>query len=187
MNICRLFLCFVFLAMVPLAAHAETTIAVVDVQALLSQSSAAKSIAKQIDTHKEKFLSEVSQQERELRENEKALSEQRSSLSKEEFASKAKAFEEKLYKMRQQTQAKKRVLDEAFSKGMGQLREKLYEVVEGIAKTKGFNLVISKQNVIVGENSIDLTAETLKKLNAELPSIDVKVQDPEAPAAKKEP
>ncbi len=161
-----------------MAHAAETSIAVVDVQALLSQSGGAKSIEKQIDAYKEKFLSEVSGEERALRENEKNLADQRATLSKEEFAAKAKEFEEKLYKMRQTTQAKKRALDEAFSKGMGQLRTKVYEVVQALAKEKGFNLVISKQNVIVGEDSIDLTQETMKRLNAELPSITVTVKDP---------
>lgn len=177
MNRSCFYLFLALLVLVPFGARAETSIAVVDVQTLLSQSEAAKSIEKQVDEFKEKFLSEVSGEEQALRDNEKTLTEQRGSLSKEEFASKAREFEEKLYKMRQTTQGKKRALDEAFSKANGEIRAKVYEIVQQIASEKGFNLVISKQNVIVGEQSIDLTAETMTRLNKALPSIVMDVKE----------
>ena len=79
--------------------------------------------------------------------------------------------------MRQKTQGRKRALDEAFSKANGQIRAKVYEIVQEIASARKFNLVITKQNVIVGEESIDLTDETMTRLNKELPSIAMDVKE----------
>ncbi len=177
MNRCRFYLLLALMLLAPLSARAETSIGVVDVQALLTQSEAAKSIEKQVAEFKEKFLSEVSGEEQSLRENEKLLTEQRGTLSKDEFTTKAKEFEERLYKMRQKTQGRKRALDEAFSKANGQIRAKVYEIVQQIASARKFNLVITKQNVIVGEESIDLTDETMTRLNKELPSIAMDVKE----------
>jgi outer membrane protein len=170
-----LFLCL-FLAL-PFSAQAETSIAVVDVQALLSRSDAALSIDKQADELKNKFMVDVSKQEQALRENEAKLTSERASLSKEEFAERAKEFEGKLIEMRRAAQIEKRKYDEATTKALNQLRDKLYEIVQQIAKEKKYSLVISKQNVIVGEQSIDITEESLKRLNAALPSISLVIAD----------
>lgn len=161
--------------MAPAAARAELSIAVVDVQALLTQSDAAKDIEKQVNQNKEKFLAGLSQQEKTLREEEKKLSDERASLSKEEFAKKAKAFEEKLIATRRDAQEQKRAFDIASGKALGKLRDKLIEVSEEIAKEKSYSLVISKQNVIVGESSMDITEETMRRLNLAVKTIPLEI------------
>ena len=167
---------FVFAATVH-AAQNPTSIAVVDVQALLTKSEAAISIEKQIDEYKERFVGEIAKQEQELRDMEKELGEQRSKLGKDEFASKAKAFEEKLIETRKLAEKKRRAFDEASAKALDTLRETLYGVVQELAREKGFTLVISKQNVILGEQSIDLTDETMTMLNKKVSSITLDIAD----------
>lgn len=159
------------------AARAETSIAVVDVQALLTKSDAAISIEKQVDAYKDKFVEDISKREQELRDNEKALAEQRGKLDNEVYAAKAKNFEEKLIETRKYAEQNRRKFDKASAKAMASLRDSLYDTVQALAKEKGFNLVISKQNVIVGEQSIDLTDETMKRLNASVSSITLDISD----------
>lgn len=149
----------------PFTARAQTTVAVVDVQEILAKSAAAASLDKQADAAKEKFRAEVSAQEQGFRAEEKKLAEQRGKLSKEDFALQARAFEEKLVSFRSEAQDRKRALDEAIGVSMGEIRAKLYEVVQQISAEKGIDLVITKQNVIVGSQEIDLTEETMKRLN----------------------
>ena len=60
MNRCRFYLLLALMLLAPLCVRAETSIAVVDVQALLTQSEAAKSIEKQVAEFKEKFLARSS-------------------------------------------------------------------------------------------------------------------------------
>lgn len=172
----------------PLHALAETSIAVVDVQALLTKSSAARSLEKQVSAQKEKFLEEVTAQEAVLREAEKKLTAERATLSKEAFTARAREFEEKLYNTRKATQNRKAALDAASGSAMDKLRGEIYEVVKDIAAARGYNLVITKQNVIIGEQSIDITDEVMKRLNAEITDIklEVKTDKTKKESSKKE-
>jgi outer membrane protein len=171
MNIIRLIALAACMVCVALPAWAETSIAVVDAQAILTQSEAAKSVEKQISDYKAKFLDELSKQEQSLRESEKKLGEERATLRKEDFTAKAKQLEEKFIQTGSVTQTKKRAMDKASSSAVSKLHAKLYEIVQVIAKEKGYNLVITKQNVIVGEQSIDITEEAMTRFNEQLPTI----------------
>ncbi len=173
---CLVLMC-AFAVLTPAMAYAATSVAVLDVQALLTESQAAKSIEKQADERKDKFLAELSKQEQELRDTEKKLSEERASLSKEEFAKTAKEFEEKLMATRQMAQSTKKIYDEATAKALKQLRDKIYEIAQSIASEKGYNLVISKQSVIVGAQDMDITEESMKRLNESISSVTLDIKD----------
>ncbi len=172
----RVFTFLVCCLLFPAAALAAGSIGVVDVSYILTQSSAAKSIQEQRETHREIFLSEISQAEQELRTEEQKILEMRATLSSEEYAKKRQAYETKLIETRKMTQEKKRVLEEASNTSMDALREHLYVVVQSIANERGFELVISNKNVIAGEKSLDITQETLEKLNQEIETIPLKIK-----------
>jgi len=77
----------------PISAYAQASLAVVDVQNLLSQSNAAKDIQKQVKSRRDKLQAEFSKYEKELRDNEKKIIAERANMSPEEFASKRQSFE----------------------------------------------------------------------------------------------
>ena len=168
---------FLCLSAMPLAAFAESSIGVVDVRHVLTNAQAAKHVEKQRQALREKFLSETSKIEQDLRVEEKALLEQSSKLSQEDYLKKRRAYESKLFEIRKQTQKKRRQLEEASNAAMDVLREQLYVVVQSIANERGFELVISNQNVIAGETSLDITEETMKRLNEQLKEIPLKLEE----------
>lgn len=153
------------------AQAAETSIAVVDVQKLMTESKAAKDIQQQMQKKKDSFLAELSKEETELRDKEKKLVAEKANLSEEEFAKKAKEFEQKLIETRKAAQGKKRTIDEASAKALAKLRNEIYKVVEVISAEKGYNLVISRQYVVLGEKSIDISDEAMTKLDAAITKI----------------
>ncbi|MCC6597385.1 MAG: OmpH family outer membrane protein [Alphaproteobacteria bacterium] len=166
----------------PPASLAETapaqtnTIAVVDVLRILTQSDAALSVQKQRETLREAFLAEISKTEQALSHEEKELSQKMSALPQEDYAKKRLAYEEKLIDARKLAQSRKQTLEEASNKAMSDLREALYIVVQEIANEKKYALVISNQNVIAGEKSLDITEETLRRLNARVKEIKLKLE-----------
>lgn len=166
-------LCCLFSA----GAFAGGAVGVVDVSYIMSQSLAAKSIHEQREALREKFLAEISETERVLREEEKEILEERSKLSQEEYAKKRQAYETKLIAARKMAQEKKRMLEEASNVSMDALREHLYLVVEELADERGFELVISNKNVIAGEKSLDITQETLEKLNQQIKTVPLEIKD----------
>lgn len=164
---------------VPAASMAAdpTAVAVVDVQKLLKDSKAGVNIQQQLETHKTKFLAEIAQQEQKLRDDEKALSGQRSSLPAEEFAKKAKAFESELTESRRVAQERKKALEDAASKSIGKLRDEILKIVQQISDEKGYSLVINSQNVVINSKGMDITDETLARLDKAVSEIALEIAD----------
>jgi Skp family chaperone for outer membrane proteins len=151
-------------------------LAVVDIQKLLSESSAAVKLQEQLSKERKKFQEVFSGYERELKEDEQKLAEQKSSLSSEAFAEKRDAFEQKLLETSRLAKKRKRELDEAFNRALGRLREQIIKAAAEIAKKEGYKVVLTKQYVVVLEKEIDITEKVLENLNSQLPelSLDIK-------------
>lgn len=168
-------LMFVFV-LVPRVSAEGSSIGVVDVLHILTHSKAAKSIQMQREEMRSQFLQEVSETENALREQEKAILDKRGDLSPEAYAKERSEYESGLLEARKVAQGKKRKLEEASGAAMDVLREQLYLVVQSIANEQGYALVISNKNVIAGEKSLDITEETMKRLNEAVAEIPLNIE-----------
>lgn len=160
-------------------AYAAGSIGVVDVIYILNNSDAAKHIQEQREEYRQKFLKEISEVEQELRLEEKRLSENRADMEQAAYMEARKAYETKLLETRRIAQNKKRLLEDASNKAMNALRDELTAIVQEIANEKGYELVISNQNVITGAKPLDITSETFERLNKQRPSIEMVLEDEE--------
>ncbi len=152
-------------------ARAETKIAVVDIDTILTSSKAAKSIKKQVDEKRELFLKSVKDQEDKLRSEQKSIEEKRADMSKEDLMKKAQDFEKRRIEARNTLQKKKSALDKSYSKAMNKLTETITTVCKKIADEQAIDLIITKQNIIIGNNSLDITSEVMEQMNKELASL----------------
>lgn len=157
-------------------ARAEVSVAVLDVQKLLTQSQAAESIQSQSEKLRDSFLEKLSKQEQDLREKEKKLVEDGKSLSKEEFLERKKEFEKEFIETQNMAKKRKAEIDQAYSKAMSKLMDSIYGIVQDVADEKGYSLVLSKQNVVLGEQELDITDNTMKILNDKVSDIKLDVK-----------
>ncbi|MCB1782888.1 MAG: OmpH family outer membrane protein [Alphaproteobacteria bacterium] len=168
---------FLALALPLSTAHAaDTSIGVVDVERILSESLAAKSLQTQVETQRKTFLSEIEKEENKLREEQKKIEEQRANMSKEELAQKAQEFETKRLEARKLLEKRKSSLDKAYAEAMGSLGQAVSDAVGKVAKDKGYDLVITKQNVIIGSTSLEITEQVMEELNKTISSVKLNVQ-----------
>lgn len=178
-------LCAVAMMAISGSAHAQdagTRVAVADVQTVMSTSKAGKSIQDQIAKQRESFKAEFGKLEKELSDTQKKLSEQKD-MKPEEAAAKQKEFETKLRDANELVQKRRQSLEKAASESLNTLRTEIVKVVAGIAQEEKYDLVVSSQNVIVSQDSMDITAKVLKKLDKDFP--DVKLNLENAAAKKK--
>ena len=157
----------------PALAQAEVTIAVVDVQKLMTQSDASKSIQKQLEDQRKGFLEDLGKEEKALKAEQAKLADEQKTADKEAFAKKAKGFEEKLLKTRKSAQERKSKLDKASAEAVNALRQELVKVVKDIATEKGYSIVLSSSDVIVGDKAMDISDEAMKRLNSAVKTIKV--------------
>lgn len=178
----RLFrLLFLAALFVCVAAHPGTSaaqdrsvkVAVIDVQLVMRDAVASKSVRSQFERQREVFQEEIQRQEDELRELDKSLAQQRAVLSNEAFAEKQKEFQQRVADTQRQVQSRKRQLDEGLAAGLEQVQRAIAEVAREIAAQRGADLVLSKNMAIFASPSLDITQEALERLNRHLPEVTV--------------
>jgi outer membrane protein len=150
-------------------------IAVVDIQMILQDSVASKSIQKQLDTQRQTYQNEISKQEEKLRAAEQELGRQRTILSQDAFAQKRREFEQQVAEVQRNVQARKKSLDQAFNESMTKVRDNLLQIVADVAGERKATLVLAKQQVVIVEKSLDLTSVVLERLNKKLPNVAVNI------------
>lgn len=152
------------------------TIAVVDLQYLVSNSKAGTSIRNQLDKQRDAYRVQIEKQENDLRKAEKELAEQQSKLSQDEFIKKGKAFQEKVMTAQRTVQERRMAFDKAYATSMEKLREHIVKIVADMAGKKNIALVLNRQEVVLVEAKMDMTQDVLKALDAKVTSIPVSVK-----------
>lgn len=166
----------ILLSPVTSMAAVDQNIAIVDMQMLMRESKAAVSIKDQMTKLRKGYKKTFSDEESKLRDAEKSLVEKQKTLSKEEFTKEQKAFEKKLVAAQKEVVAKQKKLDKAFTDAMEQLRGKVVQLIANVAEEQQASIVLPRQNIIIIDPGLDLTKDVLKKLDAELAHVDVKVK-----------
>jgi Skp family chaperone for outer membrane proteins len=159
--------------------QAETSdpiIAVVDVQRIVHESSAGKSIQVQYDKQHQIFGEQVTKLENDLDAREQELTRQRTVLTPEAFDVQRQALEtssaESQEKLQEQSQANQTAFNDAFAELVNNIRS----IVTSVAKEKGISVVLSQEQVLyIGEGAVDITDSVLSRLDAKLPSVDIKI------------
>lgn len=167
-----LLLCLV--AWVPAAAaQSAFPIAIVDVQAILRDSTAARVIKELIEERRAAYQEQVSGEEKRLREVEQELSQQRASMPPDAYQQRVREFQGQVADVQRRVQLRKRALDEAFAKAMKRVRDALVSVVAEIADEDGIKVVLSNSQIVIAERALDISSEALSRLNERLPTVDV--------------
>lgn len=157
------------------SAFAEgSKIAIVNIQSIMRDSTAAKSIRTQLESKQKAYQAEISKKEEEMQKEEQSLGSQRETLSKEAFEKKVNAFRTKATSMQKDVQGKKATLDSAFEKALNDVQKVVNDIITELAKSKGFNVAIPSSQLLYAEPEMDITSEVLTKLNAKLPNVTVK-------------
>jgi len=152
-------------------AVADLGIAVIDVQWVMRNSSAAKSIQEQIDLRRAAYQSQVSEEERALRDAERLLAEKRAVKDEADYQDDVRAFQARVAEIQRKVQARKRALDEAFAQSMAQLRKEMVSVVAEVSEARGIQMVLFKNQIVIAAKSLDITEEVQRRLDETLPTV----------------
>jgi Skp family chaperone for outer membrane proteins len=164
------------------AAPAHGSILVVDVERLLRDSRAAKSIQQQVEQQRGSYTKDLSKQENDIRAAREELERQRTILSEQAFAGKVQEFQQKVNELRENASNKSQVLQRGSNAAFAQVLKGVEQVVIEIASERKASLVVAKNNVVVVDPSLEITEETLRRLDQRLPSVALNTSEP--PAAK---
>ena len=162
---------FLMPATVQAQSKAAATIAIVDMDKILSESLAGKSIQSQLKKKREAFQQEFAQRENNLVDSEKKLIQDKASLTPEAFEVKRKDFEKQLLETRNLFQKRRNILDRAVNKALSILRENVMKVTAQIAEQEKVALVLTRDSVVIMDKNLDITDKVLSKMNASTKTI----------------
>jgi outer membrane protein len=148
-------------------------ITVVDVQGVMRASQAARMIQDLIEERRTAYHEAATADERRLRQVEQDLAQQRAALAPEAYQQQVREFQAQVVEVQRQVQLRKRALDEAFTAAMSDVRQALVSVVAEIAEERRIKLVLFKSQIVIAEKALDISDETLKRLDERLPSVAV--------------
>ena len=139
----------------------------------MREAKASKAVQEQIEKRREAYQAQVSSEEKRLRQAEQDLAQQRAVLAPDAYQQKVRDFQAQVADVQRKVQMRKRELDETFAAAMNELRGALVSVVAELAEQRGIKLVLFKSQIVIAEKSLDVSEETLQRLNQRLPTIKI--------------
>jgi Skp family chaperone for outer membrane proteins len=152
------------------------TIAVVDMQRVVLESAAGKTIQTQLDAERRKIRDQLAKLQDELKSGENELKRQRSVLQQDAFNEQVQAFQRKEADAQRIQQDRQ----EAFTKGQNDavnvVLDNMKDVVQQLANERRIGLVLRKEVAItMSDKNMDITDDVIQRLNTKLPSVTVTV------------
>src|SRR6516164_10762371 len=163
------------------------TVMVVDVQALLQNSKAAKMVRDQIEQKRSEYTKEISHQEETLRAERDAIQRQQASLSPESLNQKGRDFQQKVNDLERNVQGKRQALEKSNGDALQKIQEEMLKIIADIAKQRKSNLVFQRTDLVLFDQAFDVTDEVLQKLDEQLPTLSVNFVAPVPPSASAAP
>jgi Skp family chaperone for outer membrane proteins len=153
----------------------QSHVLIVDMKRTLDESKAAINVQKKIEAQRSSFQDEISLQEKLIREGEQELQTMRGKLNADQYAEKENQLRKKFRDVEKYVQERRQALEKATTAAMGKVRTTLLMIIKDIAKKRGVQAVLIKQQVLWAEDNLEITDDVLTRLNKELPDITVDI------------
>jgi len=160
-------------AAAPAPPPATISVMVVDVQALLQNSKAAKMVRQQIEAKRAEYAKDISHREEALRQERDALQRQQSTLTADQLAAKGRDFQAKVNELDRDVQAKRQALERSNADALQKIQEVMVKIITDIAKDRKANLVFQRSELVLFDQGFDVTDQVLAKLDEQMPTLDV--------------
>ncbi len=160
------------------------TVAVVDMQRVLRDSAAGRSIESQLESESRKFRDQVTQLQDQIKTGENDLRRQRAVMAEAAFNEQAQALERKRAEAQRTVQDRQEALQKGQGDAVNVVADNMKDIVQQIAVERHLGMVLSKQVVIsFSDKNMDITDDVVQRLNTKLPTVAVTIPAPGSAAA----
>tara|TARA_Y200000002_G_scaffold300626_1_gene255653 strand:- start:4555 stop:5091 length:537 start_codon:yes stop_codon:yes gene_type:complete len=162
-----------FINNIALADYPNTSIGIIDLNVILSEADAAVMASEQIEQIASEIENEIKNGDDEVIKEQNLLIESQSIMAPEAFEAKRNEYENKVLKYNNERQAKLMKIDELIAVSRNDVLNALKPILEEISNERGITVLLEKSSVMLSADKMDITTEVLKKLNKELPKLEV--------------
>ena len=163
----------IFIIFYSSSSYSESLIVFLDMNKIMLQSKAGKSITIQLEKLHKKNIDTFKKQEEELKNKELSIVSQKNVLTKEEFEKKINLLRKEANEYR----IKRRDSINSLTKKRVDAQNKLINVINPIladySKKNSISIIIQKKNIIIGKSELEITDDILKILDNSLNTVDL--------------
>ena len=153
--------------------YSSEKIVYLDVEKIMQQSIAGKSIIAQLKKKREILISNFKKKEKEIMDKEKKLIAQKNVLSKEEFESKIIELRKDISNYQKERNKTSNDIARSRVKASTNLINKLTPILEDYSKKNSIRIIVQKKNIVMGKKEDDITKDILELVNQKVKSIKI--------------
>jgi Skp family chaperone for outer membrane proteins len=154
-------------------------IAIVDMQAILRESLAAKAAREQMDTIARKEQAVLAEEEKQLRARDQALQQERALLTPELFTERQRKLQSDVATLQRKSRNLRLTLDQGLRRTLDQIQLILFDELRKLSNELDLNLILSRSQIVIAVDDFDITKSALERLDKRLPSVELSLEKPE--------
>ena len=153
---------------VALPAVAQSKIAVIDVQRVVSESDPGKQAIQKLKEISDAKVQEGQNLQQELATLQEQFNKQRFTVSEERLAEMQKELEDKNIAIRRFEDDAKRELDDARRRELGGLEERILPIINQLGQEQGITVIFNKfqSGLVYADEAVDITDEVILRFNS---------------------
>ena len=148
-------------------------IAFIDLNRIFDNSEAGKKIIKQVKEKQKKNASELEKMQKKFDVDKEKIIAQKNVLSEEEFKSKIIKLENDFKQYNKKIRDNNSRLTNFQLKARGEFYNYLTPILESYAKENSINLILKKENILIGKTNLDISQNILEIFNKKIKTIQV--------------
>ena len=160
---------FIFFSKISLS-H-EKSIVYIDLNKIMRNSIAGKSITSQLENNHKKNISKFKKIEEELKKEEAKIISQKNVITKEEFEKKIIDLRDKANKFRKERNDNINNLNNQRLEATSKMITLVRPILSEFSDKNSISLIIDKKNIIIGKTLLDITDDVLKIIDEKIGKI----------------
>ena len=151
----------------------EQKIVYLNLDKIMQQSIAGKSIKKQLENLYKENLEKFKKNDEILKSKEKKIITQKNILSKEDFQKELTSLRKEIINFQKEQVKARDEINKLRVGATNQLVSKLSPILEEYAKENSISLILQKKNIVMGKKEIEITDEILSITNEKIKNIKI--------------
>ena len=166
------FLIIIFSFFVNTYSFSENNILFIDIEYIYFNSNAGKIVNKKIESETKKINDELSSYQKKIQEEKDKLVNQKNILSQEELQKKSIELKKQIREYDKIISNKNNQLIKYKNETKIEFTKKLSKIVQEYAFNNSIEMIIKKNNILIGKKELDTTEEVLNLFNKNIKSIE---------------
>tara|TARA_B100000989_G_C19496138_1_gene452128 strand:+ start:979 stop:1497 length:519 start_codon:yes stop_codon:yes gene_type:complete len=167
----KIFVSILLVIFISVPVYSSEKIVYLDVEKIMQESIAGKSIIDQLKKKRELSISKFKKKEKDIIDKEKKLISQKNILSKEEFESKIIELRKDISNYQKDRSKTSNEIAKSRVKASTKLISKLTPILEDYSKKNSIRIIVQKKNIVMGKKEDDITKDILELVNQKVKNI----------------